>query len=308
VHVLLLLQLEQWAAAMPCQVLALADAVMWTRAATGALQQLSAGNSRALRSLYEAATLRLETVSASLRVHSTLCQTSPDPAAATAVPAAAMQAAAGVAESATNDRPPTPDMSDSAPSLKPRGKQVSAGGVQLSGKARAAPGPNQKCTSSSGSAAGVSKIAGSAAHAASDPSQNVQQRLSQQQVLGLQALASAAACHRDVAAALVAAGADGITSFEWGKQLRHYWQPDTQELQVRQLAGCGMKHSCQRCARLFNTSCVCQSGSSAIGLTFRPVLSLVTAALAAVTRCPCYAAQSYWTARKLVFTAVGARV
>jgi hypothetical protein len=56
--------------------------------------------------------------------------------------------------------------------------------------------------------------------------------LSQQQVLGLQALASAAACHRDVAAALVAADVEGVSSFEWVKQLRHYWDPETQELKV----------------------------------------------------------------------------
>jgi hypothetical protein len=55
--------------------------------------------------------------------------------------------------------------------------------------------------------------------------------LMQQQVLGLQALSAAAACHREVAAALVAAEA-GAASFEWIKQLRHYWQADTRELKV----------------------------------------------------------------------------
>lgn len=56
--------------------------------------------------------------------------------------------------------------------------------------------------------------------------------LTVQQRVGLQALLAAASCHKDVAAALVAADAQGTSSFDWGKQLRHYWQPDYQELQV----------------------------------------------------------------------------
>ena len=60
------LQVEQWAEA-PCQVLLLADAVLWTRSACDALRQMEGGNSRALRSLEEAAVLRLEKVSAVLR-------------------------------------------------------------------------------------------------------------------------------------------------------------------------------------------------------------------------------------------------
>lgn len=244
-HVLLLLQLEHWAAAAPCQVLTLADAVMWTKAATGALQQLSAGNSRALRSLYEAASLRLETVSAALRAHSTLDQPAPDHAAVGVVPAAAAQPAASNVASAANDRPPTPDMSDTAAKLKSRGNAVCSAGAQHSGKGSPLPDSSRKCSSAGSTACGASgahnvvcgsSSAGGAscgANTAPRPGRHPLQQLSQQQVLGLQALASAAACHREVAAALVATGADGITSFEWGKQLQHYWQADNQELQVR---------------------------------------------------------------------------
>jgi hypothetical protein len=66
-----------------------------------------------------------------------------------------------------------------------------------------------------------------AAHSSFEPRQ-----LSQQQVLGLQTLASAAASHRDVAAALVAAAAKGDVSCVWQQQLRHYWDAETQELQA----------------------------------------------------------------------------
>jgi hypothetical protein len=56
--------------------------------------------------------------------------------------------------------------------------------------------------------------------------------LSWQQLQGLQLLAAAGACHREVAAALVSGGAKGPADFLWGQQLRHYYHVDTGQLQV----------------------------------------------------------------------------
>jgi hypothetical protein len=230
-------QVEDWAAA-PSQVLALADAVMWTKAAAGALQRLAAGNSRALRSLCDAAALRLETISAALRRQP---HASRHPASALAhaadrslqkgsgVAAAAQAPAAASGQPAALGRPATLDTCDEVPHVSPR---TSSQPVVLPGSGRALSSSNNRSSSqppkgqlapachSSSNAAGKSS-------AATTPKQ-----LSQQQILGLQTLASAAASHRDVAAALVAAAEDGCLSSAWQQQLRHYWEPETQELKA----------------------------------------------------------------------------
>jgi hypothetical protein len=220
------LQVEQWAAA-PVQVLLLADAIMWTKAATGSLQQLTAGNSRALRSLFDAASLRLETVSAVLRGQRPQVKQASGQGPGAAAAAAATEAAtqAGRSNGAREEvpvRPLTPDTSDDM-SVK-----ASPWGVP---EAHAPPG-----SSSSGGGSqrqGSSERSAAAANSSSKAcSGSVRQGLSQQQILGLQALASAAACHRDIAAALVAADVEGVTAFEWDKQLRHSWDAQTQELKV----------------------------------------------------------------------------
>lgn len=212
-------QVERWAAT-PCQVLLLADSVMWTRAASDALQQLAAGNSRALRALFDAASLRLETVSAVLRGQQSSAKSAAKRAAVDAAGGDGVCPVAGKLLA----RPGTPDTSDDVdvPKTTPRSKQTAA--------AAAAVASHRPNNDSTGQALGPCRAHDSAAfvtcrQAFDGPA------LTQQQVLGLQALAAAAACHREVAAALVAADT-GAVSFDWIKQLRHYWQADTGELKV----------------------------------------------------------------------------
>jgi hypothetical protein len=262
----LLLQVERWAGSHTCQALLLADAVLWTRAASQALQQLAMGNSRALRALSDAAVLRLETVSVALqgRLQSGSQHT------ATKAPSAAAGAAASGAPGklggsgssaagassrssscATSETCPSWQETASSDSHKQHHVQVLV--VQHGSKERehlardkqdcvpqkagtlpatgivvgAAAAAAQRITTHGGSSSGT------ACNDSAHPDQQPAVQLSQQQVLGLQALVSAAACHRDVAATLIAASSSGRTPHEeWGKQLRHYWQPDTQELQV----------------------------------------------------------------------------
>lgn len=196
---------------------------MWTKAATGSLQQLAAGNSRALRSLFDAASLRLETVSAVLRgQRPKLKQASGQgPAAATGEAVEAGRSARARVEVPV--RPLTPDTSDdlSVKSLPWGNAHAPPGSLAGSSSGGRSQGQGQGCSER-----------GAAASTSSSSACSVRRSLSQQQVLGLQALASAAACHRDVAAALVAADVEGVSSFEWVKQLRHYWDPETQELKV----------------------------------------------------------------------------
>lgn len=56
--------------------------------------------------------------------------------------------------------------------------------------------------------------------------------LTRQQLLGLQLLVAAGTCHREMSTALVAAGVQSSSHFEWGQQLRYYWQADEEQLQV----------------------------------------------------------------------------
>jgi len=268
-------QVERWADA-PCQVLLLADAVLWTRCATVALQQLETSNSytRALRSLADAAVLRLETVSAALRgqragrfagaggsctekgsswrgdaaaepdathpgsrrqtageqrhghgVQVLVNDTGRTPTGAQVeddsvpVPGAAAAPAAPAGRPATPDTPAVLPMQQSRPD-KPPPAAAAAG----TARAPCSQGCLQRDTCSHPSIS----AAGSDPATSSRPGQ-----LSPQQVLGLQALVAAAACHRDVAFALIAAGAEATTSFVWGRQVRHYWQPEKRELKVR---------------------------------------------------------------------------
>lgn len=208
-------QVERWAAT-PCQVLFLADSVMWTRAASGALQQLAAGNSCAMRALFDAASLRLETVSAVLRGQ----QSSAGVAAEHAAVDAAGGGGACPVVSKLIGRPGTQDTSDGVdvPKTTPRSKQTAAAAV-------ASHRPDDNSTGQVLGPCRASAASVSCRQARDGPA------LTQQQVLGLQALAAAAACHREVAAALVGAET-GAVSFDWIKQLRHYWQADTGELKV----------------------------------------------------------------------------
>eukprot|EP00775_Hariotina_reticulata_P006043 gene6043-6281_t len=58
------------------------------------------------------------------------------------------------------------------------------------------------------------------------------QALADSAVLQLETITGALRQCREVAAELCAAGVTGPTDFEWGKQLRFYWQPETSHLQV----------------------------------------------------------------------------
>jgi hypothetical protein len=66
----------------------------------------------------------------------------------------------------------------------------------------------------------------------SSSSSSSSKALSWQQLRGLQLLVASATCHREVAAALVEAGAKGPADFAWGQQLRHYYQEEDGQLQV----------------------------------------------------------------------------
>lgn len=250
-----MLQVEQWATA-PVQVLLLADAVLWSRSATAALQQQAAGSRCALRSLADAAALRLETISAALRGQQQL---------------AACSRGVGIGSAGTNRRrlehrngsedsdvehaggaqpspvnplvssiPCTPGVSNAAglPEFQPvaevpaelcaEATQVLSG-VQEQGQLR-------ECSTApkgwSSRHAGTASVISSATSNGCMPQLPDQYKLSPQQRAGLQALVTAAACHRDVALKLVASGADSPASFEWARHLRHYWNLDTEDLQV----------------------------------------------------------------------------
>lgn len=193
----------------------LADAILWTRCATEALQRQAAGNSRALRVLADAAVLRVETVSAALRGQRHA--QSHVSAAACADSLAADYVARGVVVQSSG---PSPAKTSAAPH-RPATPILPPDNVAMQTALRASKG---------------SALAASARHKSphlgNACSTSNKQHLSQQQILGLRALLAAAACHRDVAAALVASGAEGPACFEWGQQLRHYWDAETQELKV----------------------------------------------------------------------------
>jgi hypothetical protein len=59
--------------------------------------------------------------------------------------------------------------------------------------------------------------------------------LTWQQLQGLQLLAAAGTCHKEVAAALVEGGGKGPADFLWGRHLRHYYEEATGQLQVNRL-------------------------------------------------------------------------
>lgn len=214
---------------------------MWTKAASGALQQLAAGNSRALRALYDAASLRLETVSAVLRgqrvssklnasCHAADCNGGGGGQKGT-------QGGSGAADKPPS-RPGTPDTSDEVSKVSPRGLSAVTSSMKPgNGSSRS---QRSNSSSSSGSGSGSARPAPRTSEVIHLPDtagsiqgcRSVRQQLSQRQILGLQALASAAACHRDAASGLVAADIEGPQACEWITQLRHYWDPDTNNLKV----------------------------------------------------------------------------
>lgn len=78
---------------------------------------------------------------------------------------------------------------------------------------------------------GVNQHGAYAAHTAASVS-TADPGLSQQQMRGLQCLITVGVFHRDVVQQLQHSKATGQSDFEWGRQLRHYWDAPSQRLLV----------------------------------------------------------------------------
>lgn len=262
-------QVEDWAGSSSLQGLLLADWVIWTRAATGSLQQLAAGDHHALRGLADSAVLQLETVTTALRRYRQTAESNKQQNQKTADCGAQSQAATagqsvvrsyleverkdgGCQQAApstpkqqqqtrrsTGDRPATPDAVELQPDHGPCGTKTSSNKSSSSSSSI-----NERHLASPESSCGVSEQPSISSRASLGMSSGIvccaganNKYLTRQQLLGLQLLVAAGTCHREVAAALVAAGVQGASDFEWGQQLRLYWQAEEGQLQVRLYLG-----------------------------------------------------------------------
>jgi hypothetical protein len=189
----LTLQVAVWAGSCCGQALLLADNVLWTRAATASLQQLASGNNHALQALGDSAALQLETIAGALRQ----CKST-------------LAAASSVIVQHEEQEVQTPGSSRAICREASSFQQMQVPCVFNTEK-----GP-------SGSPG--TESAGCTMNTAA---------LSRAQLFGLQILIGNAVSHREVAAELRAAGVTGPTDFEWGKQLRFYWDPEPSQLQVK---------------------------------------------------------------------------
>lgn len=247
-------QVEDWAGSCCRQALLLADGVVWTRAATSALQQLEAGNSHALRALADSAVLQLETIATVLR-QSRLHQDEQGagwPGGASTSPQVLVVHGSEVPEAQQQPqpqqvqqhqacqqqsiRPATPDPTEALLMSKASRHSLLRCSHQENGAAATSPSststhPAVHVAHASTSSCGSSSSSSTDACKSGD-CRNPRSLLTTQQVLGLQLLVAAGTCHREVSAALVSAGAHGPAAFEWGQQLRLYWQPEEGQLQV----------------------------------------------------------------------------
>lgn len=189
----LTLQVAVWAGSCCGQALLLADNVLWTRAATASLQQLASGNNHALQALGDSAALQLETIAGALR------QCKSNLAAASSVI---------VQHEEHEDQPPGSSRGVCHEASSCQQMQVPCVFNTEKGPSGSPGTERAACTMNTAA-------------------------LSRVQLCGLQILIGNAVSHREVAAELRAAGVTGPTDFEWGKQLRFYWDPEPSQLQVK---------------------------------------------------------------------------
>lgn len=246
------MQVEEWAGNYCTQALLLADGVIWTGSATSALQQLAAGSTNALRALSDTVVLQLETVATALKSsrqqthgqqHFSSGSQGKQPARAASTEArvlAGSQSAHGKDEIKSVQKPTTQQSSTATTALE---RPATPDTAELSFEY---PASYDRSRSNSGSSTtsveemhsqGIDSLKIRRSWAATSiPNTTIcctsKAGLTQQQLRGLQVLIAAGICHREVAAHLVAVKCQGPADFEWGQQLRYYWQADTRQLQV----------------------------------------------------------------------------
>ncbi|MEW5314683.1 MAG: hypothetical protein WDW38_006158 [Sanguina aurantia] len=197
------MQADDWVSSFPSISILLVDSVVFTQSAHAALTRLQAGQSIALRSLLDQTVLRLETIGRQLRGALLL------PAVEDAhSPATASRNQDPLSTRAPQSAPPS--RGSSPPAVHPAGHGGGKhGGQKSKGHAAQTPLPTETVTVGGGGGG-----------------------LTVQGVRSLQKLIAIGVCHRQAVESLIAGEAEGPGSFEWLRQVRHAWDPETGALTV----------------------------------------------------------------------------